>query len=132
MESDLIYRSAAIEALLNQPNTPTPSVIRRVLRQVPGVDAVIRPVVEQIQWERDCAIEQLKDHGIPFGGKAPDVVKVVRCKDCKHFTTDCGVTYCDYHTSHACDYDGYCDGVCDVCEDDFCSYGERREENEEG
>lgn len=37
MESDLISRSAAIEALLNQPNTLTPSVIRRVLRQVPGV-----------------------------------------------------------------------------------------------
>ena len=40
MENDLISRSEAIEALLKQPNTPTPSVIRRVLRQVPGVDAV--------------------------------------------------------------------------------------------
>ena len=40
MNGDLISRSEAIEALLKQPNTPTPSVIRRVLRQVPGVDAV--------------------------------------------------------------------------------------------
>lgn len=37
---DLISRSAAIDALLKQPNTPTPSVIRRVLRQVPAADAV--------------------------------------------------------------------------------------------
>ena len=43
MENDLILRYAAIDALLKQPNTPTPSVIRRVLRQVPTVDAV--PVV---------------------------------------------------------------------------------------
>lgn len=39
MENDLISRSAAIEALLKQPNTLTRSVVRRVLRQVPGVDS---------------------------------------------------------------------------------------------
>lgn len=40
MENDLIFRNDAIDSLLRQPNTPTPSVIRRVLRQVPAVDAV--------------------------------------------------------------------------------------------
>lgn len=47
MESELIYRSEAIKTLLKQPNTPTPSVIRRVLRQVPTVDAVELPVHTQ-------------------------------------------------------------------------------------
>ena len=58
---------------------------------------------------------------------AVDAVEVVRCKNCKHFTQDAfSITFCDYHTGHACDDDGRCDGVCDVYEDDFCSYGERR------
>lgn len=46
---DLIPRSKAIEALLKQ-KTPTPSVIRRVLRQVPGVDGdSLRP---KGRWEK--------------------------------------------------------------------------------
>lgn len=44
MDNDLISRSASIDALLKQPNTPTPSVIRRVLRQVPEMEAVVLPV----------------------------------------------------------------------------------------
>lgn len=46
---------------------------------------VLIGTVEQIKWERDTAMEQLKEHGIPFCGVADDVVKVVRCKDCKWF-----------------------------------------------
>lgn len=78
---DLIFRHDALSALLKQ-ELPSKSVIRRVLRQLKSVDAVPRTVVEQIQWERDCAIGQLEEHGIPFGGIAPDVVEVVRCRDC--------------------------------------------------
>lgn len=82
---DLIFRSAAIDALLKQPNTPTPSVIRRVLRQVPEVDAV----------------------------------EVVRCKDCEHWNEDDDVGYCNNP-----------DGLDNYAKpDDFCSYGERREDN---
>ena len=44
------------------------------------VDAVSRGVHDQVRWERDIAIEQLEEHGIPFGGIAPDVVKVVHGK----------------------------------------------------
>lgn len=40
MGRDLIFRDEAVDAMLMQPNTPTPSVIRRVLRQVPAADAV--------------------------------------------------------------------------------------------
>lgn len=45
-----------------------------------------------------------------------DVVEVVRCKDCKHFTYDNG---------GCC---GFGVGLCFVDENQFCSYGERREE----
>ncbi len=52
------------------------------------IDAVSRDVhngvCAQFMWERDMAISQLEEHGIPFGGIAPDVVEVVRCKDCKY------------------------------------------------
>lgn len=125
MENDLISRSEAIKAMLKQ-SMPTPSVIRRVLMQVPGVDAVIRPVVEQIQWERDCAIEQLKEHNIPFGGFAPDVVKVVRCEDCKYAELSINIIG---DLSCCCNNPdvGFYEWRMGL--DDFCSYGERREEN---
>ena len=58
MESDLISRSAAIEALLDQ-KMPTPSVIRRVLRQVPGVDAV------EVVRCKDCSVPHNKWTGCP-------------------------------------------------------------------
>lgn len=49
---------------------------------------------------------------------AADVVPVVRCKDCKHFefAHDCNF--------HAADENGT---PIFVREDDYCSYGERRE-----
>lgn len=33
-------------------------------------DVVSKAAYEQVKWERDVAMEQLKDAGIPFGGKA--------------------------------------------------------------
>lgn len=48
-----------------------------------------------------------------------DVVEVVRCKDCIHFDK-----------SGACNHFGYYTYVPDVDEDDYCSYGERGEENQ--
>ena len=68
-------------------------------------------VLDQVRWERDVAIKQLEEHGIPFCGKAPDVVKVVRCKDCKQYN---GHRYCTYFAET-------------VLDDDFCSYGERKD-----
>ena len=54
---------------------------------------------------------------------ADDVVKVVRCKDCKFRGTD------DCLNSYYSEYEGaYVDPMDD---DDFCSYGERRKENAE-
>ena len=42
-------------------------------------DVVPCSVYEQVKWERDVAMEQLEDAGIPFGGKA-DVAVVVHAK----------------------------------------------------
>ena len=94
----------------------------------PAVDAVPRGVLEQIRWERDIAIEQLNSYGVSLGEKA-DCVKVVRCKDCKWCVEQDELTrsgHCDcihrdvFVESH--------DGFEAVSFDDFCSYGERREE----
>lgn len=68
-------------------------------------------VCKQIMWERDVAIEQLKEIGKSFGEKMDDVAKVVRCKDCTEFMAE----------SSICSDTGY-----EVGDDDFCSYGERR------
>lgn len=57
-----------------------------------------------------------------------DMVEVVRCKDCKHFKDE-GVNgqYCQYHTQNAGEY---CDEACWVAKNDYCSYGERRDQND--
>lgn len=81
---------------------------------------VSRGVLDQVRWERDMAIRQLEEHGIPFCGIAPDVVKVVRCKDCQYLYSA--------ELNHA----GFL--ICkasnmDITPNDYCSYGER-EDNE--
>ena len=60
------------------------SEILEMIYAAPTVDAVSPGVVEQFRWERDTAIAQLQELGIGFGQKKPDMVEVVRCKDCKH------------------------------------------------
>lgn len=54
---------------------------------------------------------------------AADVVEVVRCKDCKHYDKE-------YHQCklHSEEPDQYSTGfIFCMQEDDFCSYGERKE-----
>ena len=93
------------------------------------VDAVSRGVLDQVKWERDIALEQLADYGISLGERA-DVVKVVRCKDCKHWHEETG--WCDVH-SHFVDRLGdfcYPEESGDWKEFDgdyFCNDGERKE-----
>lgn len=92
-----------------------------LLLDVPTADVASRELFEQIKWERDIAMAQLKEHGIAFGAKkTADVVEVVRCKDCVNY---CGFERCK-------------NGICDVDPVskravqpyDFCSYGERKEQ----
>jgi len=66
--------------------------------------------------------EELIENGLKKPYKKPeiinskDLVPVVRCRDCKHLGTFRGKLYC----RHNC-------GVVEPKEDDFCSYGERKE-----
>ena len=68
-----------------------------------------------LTWSKEdtlAEIERVVKREKPIG----DVVCVVRCKDCKHFIKE----------EHGCDHHGYYYHV-HVKDDDFCSYGERRE-----
>ena len=84
--------------------------------------------VAQIKWERDLAIQQLKgDYGVGLGEpKSPDVVKVVRCKDCKYYAQSKELGgYCKCHSVEL-PFNWF------PCEpDDFCSYGQRKCEQED-
>ena len=95
------------------------------LDKVPAADVVSKAVLEQVMWERDMAMEQLQEHGIPFGGKA-DVVAVVRCKECKKKgKKKCPLILIQFGRN------GKEVLVQNVVPDDFsCSYGERRGEDE--
>lgn len=56
---------------------------------------------------------------------AADVVKVIRCMDCIHFKTNISKeNYCDIHSTT---WDKFY-----VRDDDFCSYGERKEGADNG
>lgn len=60
--------------------------------------------------------------GILEAAPTVDAVPVVRCRECKYFESDSG--YCNFHSQY---YDG--GGTWEIFkEDDFCSYGERKED----
>lgn len=63
----------------------------------------------------DITDQQIFEHIIELA-PAADVVEVVRCRDCVHYQK--GV----------CNHFGYYTYAPDVDEDDFCSYGERKEQ----
>ena len=52
-----------------------------------------------------------------------DAVEVVRCKDCKWYDADCEI--CVYLSEDGDTYDCGCD--VNMKPDDFCSYGERKD-----
>lgn len=122
MNDNLISRARLLrDPYFREDRYPVSHHLRMAIMEQPAVDAVSRGVVEQIMWERDTAMEQLKEHGIPFGGVAPDVVEVVRCKDCKLWDPDPD-TY-----GNSVGPKGKCMKSFEtmLC-DDFCSYGDRR------
>lgn len=68
-----------------------------------------------------CAYRDVKSQ--PIG----DVIEVVRCKDCKH----CYHRTIPNNERYECEYYGCSDEVVDYVEPThYCSYGERREDNE--
>lgn len=67
----------------------------------------------------------LKAIGLNSIQEKRDVVKVVRCKDCKYFSTS---RYCTGESYTGCTNWGT-DTIEPCNENDFCSYGERRTDN---
>lgn len=74
---------------------------------------VSQEAYDQVRWERDTAIEQLKSYGIEFGENA-DCARVVRCINCKHRSDI-------VNNSMTCLITGEF-----VRQDHYCSYGKRR------
>ena len=110
MMNDLIKRSEALAAL-NKQQMITKSVMRRVVMQVPAVDAVPIEEYETMRADRDS----WKDAFFEFNEIA---VKVVRCKDCNQGEIDDP----DFPDQY------YCHAGCGWNKADFfCAYGERRE-----
>lgn len=85
-----------------------------------------------------CADYDIKKHRCKQGAKQesnpqdkffddcplPNVVQVVRCKDCKHFREYITVgTVC---TKYVKSLGGREVGLCATGKDDFCNYGERK------
>lgn len=97
------------------------------------MDAVPVEAYEQVKWERDQAIDQLNSIGKGFGEKMDDVVPVVRCKECIHYTDEIG--WCDVHSCFI-DRDGTPCSPSESSnwkmfdEDYFCKDGERKDGDE--
>lgn len=88
-----------------------------LIDSAPTIDAVSKGVLEQFRWERDVAISQLEEYGIGFCEKKRDMVAVIRCKDCKHYSVEGETTQF-----------GWCNALeMPTDEQRFCSDGERKE-----
>ena len=128
--AEYIEREAAVEAIcdskdedINSFNPITKyNAIYYAIEAVPAADVVSRATFEQVMWERDVAIQQLKDLGVGFGEKA-DVAPVVRCKDCKYRS---GLVGKAPFMVYICNHDKGLSGA--IRETDFCSYGEPKRE----
>lgn len=74
-------------------------------------------VYPQYKWERDVALSQLEEYGIGFAEKKRDMVEVIRCKECKHYSVEGKTTQF-----------GWCNALeMPTDEQRFCSDGERKE-----
>lgn len=83
---------------------------REAAENAPEAEAVTLGAYKQLMWERDMAISQLEEHGIPFGGKA-DVQAVRHGKWLKF--DDNGTEYqtcseCNYDMQVGCGADSWC------------------------
>lgn len=87
VETMRLINADALKRIYNGNGAFTEAHFRTAIDEAPTVDAVPVKSIEQLKWERDTAIEQLEEHGIPFCGKA-DVVAVVRCVDCLFCNVD--------------------------------------------
>lgn len=64
---DLISRKSLINNLNKFAPEHYTRLIDMLIEKEPRVDAVLRGAYEQCAWECKVAMEQLEEHGIPFG-----------------------------------------------------------------
>ena len=72
-------------------------------------ESVSQAVVDQIRWERDTVLSQLKEIGKGFGEKMDDIVALLKeqqhdvlCRDCTHYEN------CEIHDLLLNHENGYC------------------------
>ena len=88
-------------------------IYKAVLHYVPNVDK--EELLRALQYDRGQYEKGYAD------GERDAMASIVRCKDCKHYHEETG--FCE---EHSC----FCKEDMEwnmFAEDDFCSYGERRE-----
>ena len=85
------------------------------MRRLIDANALMDSIIDQleIEWGYEGIREDVKR--IFENAPTVDAVEVVRCKDCRHWT----MGYCNHFAYY--DYEPMTN------EDDYCSYGERRE-----
>jgi hypothetical protein len=111
---EYIEREAVIDLITRRYECP--EICTAEINSIPAADVVPKGAYDQVAWERDVAIEQLReDYGVGLGEKKrTDVVEVVRCGQCRYEgTVDCPMSGTAGKVSAS----------------DFCSYGERRSDD---
>ena len=73
IDADLLWKALDIAHLFDEGNPR--HIAQQVIEEQPTADVVSKKAYEQVKWERDTAIEQLKSYGVGFCENA-DVVKV--------------------------------------------------------
>lgn len=98
-----------------------PVMVSKAIEDAPKLDMVNREVVNQLLWEIDIMEHQLKDIGVQPMEEVGGVVKVVLCKNCKHWTEIKNVN--KEKRIGSCDR-FYAWNIFN--ENDFCSYGDEK------
>lgn len=94
------------------------ALIKKEINTMPTADVIPKGAYDQVLWERDIAVRQLReDYGVDLGEKKhADVTPVVRCRNCRYLMfSDC---YGECRRGNL--------GM--VRPDDYCSYGKRSEQ----
>lgn len=92
-----------------------------LINYLDGESVIPAEEVEKLYFERDLALMQLKnDYGVGVGErKNPNCITVVRCKDCIYSENEGqDILFCSNFSK-------------DMMPDDYCSVGEREEQNED-
>ena len=85
-EEAIAYGKRVIDLGLNDETQAFCQMAIKALEQEPCGETVSLEAFKQVMWERDIAIEQLKELGYGFGQKIEP--KTGHCKECKYFEYD--------------------------------------------